>query len=189
MGRRWVKHKVVGSPVLMPGLNGIDAARQIKAANPPIQIVFLSMHPDLVYVSEALRAGGSAYVLKSSAGVELVTAIGTGLRGEIFVTPSIDKTTLEAQIRRDQHSGDVLYGLPQRQREVLQMAAEGRSTKEIAEALGISPRTVEFHRYRTMELLGLHSIAASVGTPSGTIWSPCRHTLTWKAPNLLASIR
>ena len=157
-----LKPEVVVADVSMPGLNGIDAARQIKAANPWIRIVFLSMHPDVIYVSEALRAGGSAYVLKSSAGVEIVTAIGMALRGETFITPSIDRTALEAHIRRDRHSRDVLYGLPQRQREVLQMAAQGRSTKEIAEALGISPRTVEFHRYRTMESLGLHSIAELV---------------------------
>jgi RNA polymerase sigma factor (sigma-70 family) len=148
--------------VSMPLLNGIEAARQIRATNQQTKIVFLSMHPDVVYVSEALQAGGSAYVLKSSAGIEIVIAIREALQGGTFVTPAIDQATLEAQIRRDQRSPDVLHSLSARQREVLQMAAEGRSTKEIAEVLQISPRTVEFHRYRAMEKLGLHTIAELV---------------------------
>jgi DNA-binding NarL/FixJ family response regulator len=148
--------------VSMPLLNGIEATRQIRATNQQTKIVFLSMHPDLVYVSEALQAGASAYVLKSSAGIEIVAAIRVALQGERFVTPSIDRATLEAQIIRDQRSPDGLHCLSARRREVLQLVAEGRSNKEIAEILQISPRTVEFHRYRAMESLGLHTIAELV---------------------------
>jgi DNA-binding NarL/FixJ family response regulator len=148
--------------VSMPHLNGIDAARRIRATNQRAKIVFLSMHPDAVYVSEALQAGGSAYVLKSSAGIEILTAIRESLRGATFVSPAIDKAMLDAQIRRHQHSPDMPQGLSPRRREVVQMVAEGRSTKEIAELLRISPRTVEFHRYRAMESLGLHTIAELV---------------------------
>jgi len=116
------------------------------------------MHSDVIYVSEALQAGGSAYVLKSSAGIEIATAIREALQGVTFLTSTIDRVSLEAQIKRDQRPP----GVSLRQREVLQMVAEGRSTKEIAEVLRISPRTVEFHRYRAMELLGLHTIAELV---------------------------
>ena len=148
--------------VSMPLLNGIEATRQIRATNQHTKIVFLSMHPDVVYVSEALQAGGSAYVLKSLAGIEILAAIRAALQGERFVTPSIDRATLEAQIRRDQRSPDALHSLSPRRREVLQLVAEGRSNKEISEILQISPRTVEFHRYRAMESLGLHTIAELV---------------------------
>jgi len=148
--------------VSMPLLNGIEATRQIRATNQQTKIVFLSMHPDVVYVSEAFRAGGSAYVLKSSAGIEIVLAIREALQERTFVTPSIDKSTLDAEIRRHPRSPDEFQNLSPRRRAVLQMVAEGRSTKEIAEALQISPRTVEFHRYRAMESLNLHTIAELV---------------------------
>ena len=153
---------VIVVDVSMPLLNGIEATRQIRATNQQTKIVFLSMHPDVVYVSEALQAGGSAYVLKSSAGIEIVTAIREARQGGTYVTPAIDKVTLEAQMRRDQRSPGRSASLSPRQTEVLQMIAEGRSTKEIAEILQISPRTVEFHRYRAMESLGLHTIAELV---------------------------
>jgi DNA-binding NarL/FixJ family response regulator len=157
---RELRPDVIVADISMPLLNGIEAARQIRAANRRSRIVFLSMHPDVVYVSEALRAGGSAYVLKSSAGIEIVTAIREALQGGTFVTSAIDKTAVEAQIRRGQGSPEV--ALSPRQREVLQMVAEGRSTKKIAHLLQISPRTVEFHRYWVMQSLNLHTIAELV---------------------------
>jgi DNA-binding NarL/FixJ family response regulator len=119
------------------------------------------MHPDVVYVSEALQAGGSAYVLKSSAGVEILKAIREALQGRTFVTPAIDKFRLEAQVRRDQSLPD-MPSLSPRRWQVLQMIAEGRSTKKIAGSLRISPRTVEFHRYRVMKSLGLRTTAELV---------------------------
>lgn len=153
-----LKPDVIVVDVSMPLLNGIEAVRRIRAADRQTKIVFLSMHSDVIYVSEALQAGGSAYVLKSSAGIEIATAIREALQGVTFLTSTIDRVSLEAQIKRDQRPP----GVSLRQREVLQMVAEGRSTKEIAEVLRISPRTVEFHRYRAMELLGLHTIAELV---------------------------
>src|SRR5712671_1095516 len=143
--------------VSMPLLNGIEAARQIRKTNSQSRIVFLSMHPDVVYVSEGLLAGGSAYVLKSSAGLEILTAIRAVLQGGTYITPSVDTVQLQTQIRRAQ-SLETL-SLPPRQREVLQLVIEGHSTKKIAEILNISSRTVEFHRYRIMQTLDMHSIA------------------------------
>jgi RNA polymerase sigma factor (sigma-70 family) len=157
-----LKPDVIVADVSMPLLNGIEAARHIRKTDRRVKIVFLTMHPDLVYASEAFQAGASAYVLKSSAGTEIVTAIREALRGRTFVTPALDQQSLNSQIKRDRSSPTALHGLPPRQREVLQLVAEGRSTKEIAEILKISARTVEFHRYRAMESLGLHTIAELV---------------------------
>jgi DNA-binding NarL/FixJ family response regulator len=148
--------------VSMPLLNGVEAARQIRSAGLDCKFIFLSMHPDVIYVSEAFQAGGSAYVLKSSAGIEIVRAIQEALQGRNYVSASIDKATLEAQLKRDKSSCRNFDGLSPRRREVLQMTAEGKSAKEIAGILKISPRTVEFHRYRAMQALGLHSIAELV---------------------------
>jgi DNA-binding NarL/FixJ family response regulator len=160
---RNLRPDVIVADVSMPVLSGIEAARQIRAASRRTRIVFLSMHPDVVYVAEAFRAGGSAYVLKSSAGAEIVTAIQQALlQGGVFVSPAIDRTALEDQIRRDQQSPNVPLSLSPRQRAVLQMVAEGQSTKQIAHRLQISPRTVEFHRYCVMRLLGVHTIAELV---------------------------
>jgi RNA polymerase sigma factor (sigma-70 family) len=157
-----IRPDVIVADVSMPRLNGIDAARQIRASSKRTKIVFLSMHPDVVYVAEALRAGGSAYVLKSSAGIEIVAAIREALRGGTFVTAAINRATVEAQMKRDQRLPDALPELSQRQREVVQMVSEGRSTKEIAGILNISPRTVEFHRYRAMQALGVRTLAELV---------------------------
>ena len=148
--------------VSMPVLNGIEAVRRIRKSDRNAKVIFLSMHPDVVCVSKALQAGGSAYVLKSSAGIEILTAIREALQGRTFVSPSVDRKTLEAQIRRDQRSQQTPDTLSPRRREVLQLVAEGRSTKEMAELLHISPRTVEFHRYRVMESLGVHTVAELV---------------------------
>ena len=148
--------------VSMPVLNGIEAVRRIRKSDRNAKVIFLSMHPDVVFVSKALQAGGSAYVLKSSAGIEILTAIREALQGRTFVSPSVDRKTLDAQIRRDQRSQQTPDTLSPRRREVLQLVAEGRSTKEMAELLHISPRTVEFHRYRVMESLGVHTVAELV---------------------------
>jgi DNA-binding NarL/FixJ family response regulator len=152
---------VIVADVSMPLLNGIEAVRQIRKTDQEVKIIFLSMHSDPAYVTEALQAGGSAYVVKNLAGIEILTAIRHVLQGETYISPSIDRVALEAKIKRDRrahHSS----ARPQRQREVLQFVAEGRSTKEIAAMLQISPRTVEFHRYRLMETLGLHTTAELV---------------------------
>jgi DNA-binding NarL/FixJ family response regulator len=101
-------------------------------------------------------------VLKSSAGIEIVKAIRQVLQGGIYITPAINHTAVQAQIKRDHRSQDQLRTLSPRRREVVQMTAEGNSTKKIADILRLSPRTVEFHRYRAMEALGLHTIAEVV---------------------------
>ena len=148
---------VIVADVSMPLLSGIEAVREICKSDRRVRIVFLSMHPDLVYAAEALLAGGSAYVLKTTAGREIVTAIREVLHGRTYVTPALDREALDAQIRRDHRSRGAVR-LPVRQREVVRMLAEGHSTKQIAHVLDISPRTVEFHRYRAMKSLDLHTI-------------------------------
>ena len=157
---RELEPDVVVADVSMPVLNGIEAARQIRQTNLHVKIVFFTMHSDVVYAAEAFQAGGSAYVLKSSAGTEIVTAVREALAGRRYISSALDLRSLETQIQRDRGSRPGV--LPLRQREVLQMAAEGQSTKQIADSLGISPRTVEFHRYHAMKSLGLHTIAELV---------------------------
>jgi DNA-binding NarL/FixJ family response regulator len=147
--------------VSMPLLNGIEAAHRIHKTSEKIKIVFLSMHPDIGYVTEAFRAGGSAYVSKISAGAEILTAVRSALQGKTYLSPSIDPAVLEARVERGQRSRPAPK-LSSRQREVLQLVAEGRNTKEIAQILHVSPRTVEFHRHRIMEALGLHGTAELV---------------------------
>lgn len=156
---------VIVADVSMPLLNGIEAVRQIHKSGLRSKVVFLSMHPDIVYVSEAFLAGGSAYVLKSSAGFEILTAIQEVLQERTYITPSITSSItssdVHAQIVLDR-SREKVQSLSTRRRQVVQMTAEGNSTKKIAHILKISPRTVEFHRYRAMSALGLHSIAELV---------------------------
>jgi DNA-binding NarL/FixJ family response regulator len=153
---------VVVADVSMPILNGIEAARQIRLTDPQVRIVFFTMHSDVVYASEAFGAGASAYVLKSSAGAEIVTAVREALAGRTYLASAMDQRSLDAQVQRGKSSRSGVDHLPLRQREVLQMVAEGHTTKQIAGTLGISPRTVEFHRYHAMKSLGLHTIAELV---------------------------
>jgi DNA-binding NarL/FixJ family response regulator len=159
---RALEPDVVVADISMPVLNGIEAARQIRQMNQHVKIVFFTMHADVLYASAAVQAGGSAYVLKSSAGTVIVTAIREVLAGRTYITPDLDRRSLEAQIQRNAGSRPEENRLPLRQREVLQMAAQGQSTKQIAGTLGISPRTVEFHRYQVMKSLDVHSIAELV---------------------------
>jgi DNA-binding NarL/FixJ family response regulator len=159
---RELKPEVVVADVSMPILNGIEATRQIRQTDQHVKIVFFTMHSDVVYAAAAFQAGGSAYVLKSSPGTEIVTAIREALAGRMYVTSAVDRRSLVTQIQRDGSSRRGVGHLSLRQREVLQMLAEGHSTKQIADSLGISSRTVEFHRYRTMKSLGLHTIAELV---------------------------
>jgi DNA-binding NarL/FixJ family response regulator len=148
--------------VSMPLLKGIEAARRIHKTSEKIKIVFLSMHPDAAYVTEAFRAGGSAYILKSSASAEILTAVRYALQGRTYLSPSIDRAALDAHIERSQRSRQSLHKLSPRQRDVLQLVAEGQNTKEIAQILHLSTRTVEFHRQRIKGMLGLNSTAELV---------------------------
>ncbi len=150
---------VIVADISMPLLNGIDAVRQIRRTNENIMVVFLTMHPDVTYAASAFEAGASGYVLKHSAPSELIVAIHTVLRGKTYVTPLLAGELSQFYKKRPGQRRGELSKLTPRQREVLQLLAEGHSAKEIASHLNISARTVEFHKYRIMENLGLTSVA------------------------------
>ena len=152
---------MIVADISMPLLNGIDSVRQIKKTHAEIKVVFLTMHPDVTYAASAFEAGASGYVLKHSAASELVTAIQSALRGKTYVTPLLAGELMQFYKQKPDHR-DELTRLTPRQREVLQMLAEGRSAKEIASVLQISSRTVEFHKYRMMEELGMKTVAELV---------------------------
>jgi DNA-binding NarL/FixJ family response regulator len=144
--------------IAMPQLNGLDAARQIKHSMPRVKLIFVTMNEDPYLVGEAFRAGASAYLVKQAAALELTKAIELVLKGRTYVTPSIadglDKIALRSPNVRD-HAPEPTP----RQREVIQLLAEGRSMKEVASALSITPRTVAAHKYAVMELLQLKTNA------------------------------
>ncbi len=147
---------VVLLDISMPLLNGVEAARQLQAALPASKLIFVTVHSDSPYVVEAFRAGASGYLLKRSAASELVTAIREVLAGNLYVTPLIGKGALEGILKVAEKRRPLLSA---RQREVLQLVAEGHSAKEIAQILRISPKTVEFHKSWIMKKLDLHSTA------------------------------
>jgi DNA-binding NarL/FixJ family response regulator len=142
--------------VSMPLLNGIDAARQLRRTVPQAKIVFLSMHADPVYVTKAFQAGAAGYLLKRSAASELVSAIQEVLKDRFYVTPLVAKEVIGDFIRQKPPPSP---RLTHRQREVLQLTAEGKSLKEIGAILGISIKTVESHKSRIMEELGVRTTA------------------------------
>jgi DNA-binding NarL/FixJ family response regulator len=150
---------VVVADVTMPGLNGIDALIQMKKVDPAVKVVFLTMHPEVAYARRALDAGARGYVLKHSAPEELVTAIRSALAGKTYITPALAGEVLEAMKREPTPAADPVTLLTPRQREILQLLAEGRSAKEIGSVLQISARTVESHKYQMMETLGLRTNA------------------------------
>lgn len=145
---------VVVLDLAMPLLNGLDAARQLKKMQPHIKLIFLTMNTDSDIAAEALRAGASAYLLKTSKAPELLQAVHNVLRGISYVTPQI-KRAMEEIFIRDPKALQRSKQLTSRQREVLQMLAEGRSMKEIAYLLEISHRTVRFHKVGIMEQLNI----------------------------------
>ena len=145
--------------ITMPLLNGIDATRQLRTLVPQSKIIIVTMHADPEYVHEAFRAGASAYVLKQSAVSELVIAIETVLHGSTYITPLITGESLQKLRKTGGHAFTSGSLLTPRQREVLQLVAEGRTSKQIARLLGISVKTVEFHKSRIMKELGMHSVA------------------------------
>ncbi len=151
---------VVVMDIAMPELNGIEATRQILSEYPGIKIVALSMHSDKRFVSEMLKAGASAYLLKDCAFEELITAIRTIMKGKIYLSPGIAGVVLADYIRDDRKSEQSVFSqLSDREREVLQLMAEGKSTKEVAAHLNVSIKTVETHRTNIMTKLDIHSIA------------------------------
>jgi DNA-binding NarL/FixJ family response regulator len=154
-----VQPDVIVTDVTMPLLNGIDATRQIRETDSDVKIIFLTMHPDISFATEALAAGGSGYVLKSSAGDELITAIREASKGNTYVSKSIAEAVRQGLSARSNAWRSQEDKLTSRQREVLQLLAEGLAVKEIAARLNLSPRTVEFHKYRIMDELGLRTVA------------------------------
>jgi two-component system, NarL family, response regulator NreC len=154
------KPAVVVMDVAMPHLNGVEAARQILSRNPDIAIVMLSMHSDESYVLRSLKAGARAYLLKDSAEADLIAAIQAIIEGRSFFSPGVRALLKEDYIYRLQKFGadDTYELLTAREREVLQLVAEGRSNKEVASLLGLSLYTVETHRTHILQKLNLHSV-------------------------------
>lgn len=153
---------VVVADISMPLLNGIEAAQKLRAENFGGKIIFLTMHPDLIYATRTLDAGASGYVLKHAASDELVEAIHEALRGRTYLSVALrNEATFDLQDPNRRHGKSTLE-LTSRQREVLQLLAEGKSAKEIGAILDISPRTVETHKYKMMDDLGLKTSAQLV---------------------------
>ena len=143
--------------ISMPELNGVDAARRLRKLVPRAKLIFVTMHTDATFVREALRAGGSGYVAKQSAPRELTTAIEEVLAGRTYLTPAVTKGFVNDALH--QPAAAMPGSLTTRQREVLQLVAEGRSNKQVAAMLGISTKTVEFHKSNIMRSLGLTTTA------------------------------
>lgn len=157
---RKLRPDVVIMDVAMPGLNGVEATRQIIATVPGVKVVALSMHSDTMYVSGMLSAGASGYLAKDCAIDELIGAIRTVMANKVYLSPDVAEVLAEDYVRQlsmtDSSVSSILTG---REREVLQLVAEGRTTKEVASWLNVSVKTVETYRQRIMHKLGIHTIA------------------------------
>ncbi|MGH9334450.1 MAG: response regulator [Vicinamibacteria bacterium] len=159
---RKLRPDVIVADVTMPHLNGIDALAQLKKSVPDVKVVFLTMHREVAYARRALEAGAFGFVLKHSAPDELVTAIRAALQGKKYITPAIAGEVLDSLQSDPDSSKDPVAALTPRQREILQLLAEGKTAKEIASVLEISTRTVEFHKYEMMQSAGIHTSAELV---------------------------
>jgi len=146
----------------MPGLNGLDVAARLASQDASIRVLILSMHTSEEYVLRALRAGCAGYLLKGSAVAELEIAVRAVARGETYLSPAVSKHVMDDYVRRTGGATDPIDALTPRQREVLQLVAEGNTSKDIADRLGVSFKTVEAHRAQIMERLGLHDVAGLV---------------------------
>lgn len=146
----------------MPGLNGLEVVKQAARSCPGTRAVMLSMHGDPVHVRQALRAGAAGYLLKGAAVSELPLALRAVMRGETYLTPKVSAEVVHGFLRQDAGEPDPLEGLTSRQREILQLIAEGKHTKEIASILEVSVKTVETHRQRMMDRLGIHDVPGLV---------------------------
>ena len=151
---------VVVMDIAMPDMNGIEATRQIIAEHPGIKVIALSMHSDRHFVSEMLKAGATAYLLKQCAVDELITAIKTVLKNQTYISPCISGVVVDQFVRNSSKSESTAFShLTDREREVLQLMAEGKTTKEIAFQLHLSIKTIETHRMKVMEKLNIHTVA------------------------------
>jgi two-component system, NarL family, response regulator NreC len=151
---------VVIMDIGMPEMNGIDATRQIISETPGVKVIALSMHSDRRFVLQMLKAGASGYLLKDSAFEELITAIHTVMAGQPYLSPRVTDVVVKEYLHGlAKHETTVFTALTPREREVLQLLAEGKSTKQIASALNVSVKTIETHRQQLMEKLNIRSIA------------------------------
>jgi DNA-binding NarL/FixJ family response regulator len=154
-----LKPDIIVADISMPSLNGIDAVLQIRKEGLNPKVIFLTMHNDAMYAKEVLDMGASGFVLKHSASSELITAIQEALRGNTHISPVISQELLQlCKDSKDGHEG-LFSNLSLRQREVLKLLAEGKSAKEVAHALNITSRTVEFHKYSIMQQLDIKTNA------------------------------
>ena len=151
---------VVVMDIAMPILNGIEATRQIAAKHPELPVVILSMHSDESYVMRALKAGAKAYLLKDSAEADLIRAVRAVREGKSFFSPAVSRMLLEDYVHQLQQRGeeDSYELLTTRERELLQLLAEGKSNKDVANLLNVSVYTVETHRAHILQKLGLHTV-------------------------------
>jgi DNA-binding NarL/FixJ family response regulator len=151
---------VVVMDIAMPDMNGIEATRQLVADCPGIKVIALSMHSDRHFVSEMLKAGAKAYLLKQCAVDELITAIKTVLKNQTYLSPCISGVVVDNFVRNTSKTESTAFShLSDREREVLQLVAEGKTSKEIASQLNLSIKTVEAHRLNIMEKLNIHTVA------------------------------
>jgi DNA-binding NarL/FixJ family response regulator len=150
---------IVLMDISMPGLNGVEAARRITTYVPGCKVIMLSMHQDEQRVVESIRAGAVGYLMKDVAVAEVRIAIESALRGDVYISPSAPKTITRMLALNDESETSPLSLLTARQREILQLIAEGQSTKEIGFRLALSTKTVETHRRLLMERLGIHEVA------------------------------
>jgi len=157
-----LKPQVIIIDVGMPLLNGLDAGQQIKQLLRSVKLVYLTMNQDADLAAEAFRRGASAYLLKTCAASELTIAVREVLRGKSYLSPVIAKDTVDFILRQGKELIEEGNRLTERQREVLQLLAEGKSMKEVASVLSLTTRTVAFHKYRIMELLNAKSNAQLV---------------------------
>lgn len=153
---------IVLMDISMPGLNGLQAAEQILKRHPRIRIVFLSMHTEGEYVLAALRTGASGYLIKDSCLQELELAIRSVVRGEVFISPAVSKHVVDGIRNPNALPASPLERLTLRQKEILQLIAEGMTTKEIAVRLNVSVKTVDTHRSQLMDRLDIHDVAGLV---------------------------
>lgn len=160
-GAEELKPDLVLADISLPLLNGLDAARQLKKVMPDAKVIFLTMHADQGFVTEAFRAGASGYVLKQAAASELLFAIQEVLKGRTYISPIVAQHLVERAVSPAETAAAQGFAghLTARQREVVQLIAEGRSTKEIAGTLHISIKTVEFHKTRIIQQLGVRTTA------------------------------
>lgn len=157
-----LRPRLVMTDIAMPGLNGIEATARLARNCPDIRVIILSMHQNEEYVRQALRHGAAGYLLKDAAPMELGQAITTVLRGETYLSPAVSSGVLNDYVQRLRNDEPTANPLTSRQREVLQLIAEGQSTKEIARRLELSIKTVETHRSQLMKQLDIHEVAGLV---------------------------